>query len=127
MTIVGRTFEGSAENRGNPNQVNSLFVPPRVCTCVDASDNHMPEPLLLIPGLNCTGDLFVPLTEALSPRMPVIVADVGSDATIAAMAGRAKGRATRKIRRAKPAPSKRAASINCGARSTRSARTNKYT
>jgi pimeloyl-ACP methyl ester carboxylesterase len=49
----------------------------------------MPEPLLLVPGLNCTGELFAPLVKVLAPRMPVAVADVGSDATIASMAGRA--------------------------------------
>ncbi|MFZ4531174.1 MAG: alpha/beta fold hydrolase [Alsobacter sp.] len=49
----------------------------------------MPEPLLLVPGLNCTGDLFAPLIDVLSPRIPVTVADVASDATIALMAGRA--------------------------------------
>ena len=45
----------------------------------------------------------------------------------AAMAGLASGMATRKIRLVKPAPSKRAASISCGARSTKAARTSKYT
>lgn len=51
-------------------------------------DNHTPEPLLLVPGLNCTGDLFAPLIDVLSARMRVMVADVARDATIASMAGR---------------------------------------
>jgi hypothetical protein len=45
----------------------------------------------------------------------------------AAMAGRANGNATRKMRRTKPAPNKRAASINCGARSANALRQSKYT
>ena len=56
-------------------------------------DIHPPEPLLLVPGLNCTGDLFAPLAEILSPGRQVLVADVASDRTIASMAGRALARA----------------------------------
>jgi pimeloyl-ACP methyl ester carboxylesterase len=35
----------------------------------------MPEPLLLIPGLMCTGALFAPQAEAFSPEREVLMAD----------------------------------------------------
>jgi hypothetical protein len=41
----------------------------------------MAETLILVPGLNCTGRLFRPQIEALSRSRPLVVADIGSDAS----------------------------------------------
>lgn len=49
----------------------------------------MSEPLLLIPGLNCTAAVFAPQVEAFSGERSVVVADVTEDETIAGMARRA--------------------------------------
>lgn len=44
--------------------------------------------LVLVPGLNCTADLFAPQIAALADRVQVTVADHASDETIAAIARR---------------------------------------
>ncbi|MGL4291212.1 MAG: alpha/beta fold hydrolase [Phreatobacter sp.] len=46
------------------------------------------EPLVLVPGLNCTAALFGPQVKVLGRRGQTIVADITRDATIAAMADR---------------------------------------
>lgn len=48
----------------------------------------IPEPLVLIPGLNCTPALYAPQWPALAPGRQILVADNTADDTIAAMAGR---------------------------------------
>jgi pimeloyl-ACP methyl ester carboxylesterase len=48
----------------------------------------MHEPLVLVPGLNCTGALFREQEEALKAEHPVQIADTTRDETIAAMAAR---------------------------------------
>ena len=52
---------------------------------------------------------------------------MSANATPAARAGRAKGKATSRMRRPKGAPSSRAASISCAARSAKAVRASKYT
>lgn len=49
----------------------------------------MTEPLLLIPGLNCTAALFAPQRAALGNEREILVADIGRDDTIAGFARRA--------------------------------------
>ena len=49
----------------------------------------MSETLVLVPGLNCTADLFRPQIEVFSSERGVIVADNRQDAAIEAMAQRA--------------------------------------
>jgi pimeloyl-ACP methyl ester carboxylesterase len=49
----------------------------------------MSEPLLLIPGLNCTGALFAPQRAGLGKGREILVADIGQDDTIAGFAHRA--------------------------------------
>jgi pimeloyl-ACP methyl ester carboxylesterase len=49
----------------------------------------MAEHILFIPGLRCTADLFAAQREALAAGHDIVVADIGQDATIAAMAARA--------------------------------------
>lgn len=46
------------------------------------------EPLIFVPGLNCTADLFAPQVEILSQRRSVMVADHRRDDSLAAIAGR---------------------------------------
>ncbi|MBN8941362.1 MAG: alpha/beta fold hydrolase [Rhizobiales bacterium] len=46
------------------------------------------EPLVLVPGLNCTAALFAPQVQALGRRSQAIIADITRDATIAGMADR---------------------------------------
>lgn len=48
----------------------------------------MPDPLVFIPGLNCTAALFHPQAEALVGDHSIVHADVTRDPTIAAMARR---------------------------------------
>lgn len=48
----------------------------------------MSEPLVLIPGLNCTSALFAPQVQALAAGQPILHADLSRDRTIAAMARR---------------------------------------
>lgn len=54
--------------------------------------SHRPAPgrppLVLVPGLNCTADLFGPQVEAFSGRFEIIIADHSQDDTIAAIARR---------------------------------------
>jgi pimeloyl-ACP methyl ester carboxylesterase len=45
-------------------------------------------PLVLVPGLNCTADLFGPQVEALSGRFDITIADHSQDETIVAIARR---------------------------------------
>ncbi len=45
-------------------------------------------PLVFVPGLNCTADLFEPQIAAFRDRHPIIVADHASDETIADIARR---------------------------------------
>jgi pimeloyl-ACP methyl ester carboxylesterase len=47
-----------------------------------------PEPLVLIPGLNCTAALYAPQWCALAPGRPVLVADTRRDDSLEAMAER---------------------------------------
>ncbi len=49
----------------------------------------MAEPLLLVPGLNCTAELFRPQIDVFSSEREVVVADNRSDDRIEAMAERA--------------------------------------
>ena len=49
----------------------------------------MTEPLLMIPGLNCTAALFERQTISLENGRKILVADVSRDDTIAGFAGRA--------------------------------------
>lgn len=49
----------------------------------------MTEPLLLIPGLNCTAALFAPQRAALGNEREILVADIDQDDTIAGFARRA--------------------------------------
>ncbi|KUL96247.1 alpha/beta hydrolase [Bosea sp. WAO] len=48
----------------------------------------VPEPLVLIPGLNCTAALYAPQWPALAPGRPILVAETSSDETIGAIAER---------------------------------------
>ncbi|SEK38299.1 Pimeloyl-ACP methyl ester carboxylesterase [Bosea lupini] len=48
----------------------------------------IPEPLVLIPGLNCTPALYAPQWPALAPGRQILVADNTTDDTIAAMVER---------------------------------------
>ena len=49
----------------------------------------MAEPLLLVPGLACTAELFRPQSDVFSSERTIIIADNRSDAQIEAMAERA--------------------------------------
>lgn len=49
----------------------------------------MADPLLLVPGLNCTAALFQPQSEVFSSEREVIIADNRSDDRVEAMASRA--------------------------------------
>ena len=49
----------------------------------------MSEPLLLIPGLNCTAALFAPQRAVLGNDREILVADIGQDDTVAGLARRA--------------------------------------
>jgi pimeloyl-ACP methyl ester carboxylesterase len=53
----------------------------------------MSEPLVFIPGLNCTPALYAPQAERFGHDRPIVFADNRQDATIAAMAGRLLGQA----------------------------------
>src|SRR4051794_29550437 len=48
----------------------------------------MPETLIFVPGLNCTGALFRHQVEALEAEHPIAIADTMKDETIAGMAAR---------------------------------------
>lgn len=48
----------------------------------------IPEPLVLIPGLNCTPALYAPQWPSLAPGRTILVAETTTDATIAAMVER---------------------------------------
>jgi pimeloyl-ACP methyl ester carboxylesterase len=48
----------------------------------------MPDPIVFIPGLNCTGALFRQQAEALGAEHPIEIADTTKDESIAAMAAR---------------------------------------
>ena len=87
MTIVGQTFEGLAQHRQFSRQVNHLcFVKPK--NTMPEKEAALPDPLVFIPGLNCTAALFGPQAEALVSRHSIVHADVTRDPTIAAMARR---------------------------------------
>lgn len=47
-----------------------------------------PLPLVLVPGLNCTAELFGPQMAALAERHPISIADHATDDSIAAIARR---------------------------------------
>lgn len=47
-----------------------------------------PEPLVLIPGLNCTPALYAPQWPSLAPGRQILVAETTADDTIAAMVER---------------------------------------
>jgi len=49
----------------------------------------MAEPLLLVPGLACTAELFRPQIDVFSSERTIIIADNRSDDQIEAMAERA--------------------------------------
>lgn len=53
--------------------------------------------LVLVPGLNCTGDLFAPQVEALRDVADITIADHGSDDTIPAIARRLLAAAPRRF------------------------------
>jgi hypothetical protein len=64
MTIVGQTFEGFAQHRQIYRQVNHLRSVTAKKTMPE-KEAGVAEPLLFIPGLNCTAALFAPQVEAL--------------------------------------------------------------
>lgn len=88
MTIVGQTFEGFAQHRQIYRQVNHLRSVTAKNTMPE-KEARVAEPLLFIPGLNCTAALFAPQTGALGAEREVLFADHRQDATIAAIARRA--------------------------------------
>lgn len=53
-----------------------------------ATQTKIPEPLVLIPGLNCTPALYAPQWPALAPGRQILVADNTTDDTIAVMVER---------------------------------------
>ncbi len=53
-----------------------------------AMQTTIPEPLVLIPGLNCTPAFYAPQWPALAPGRQILVADNTTDDTIAAMVER---------------------------------------
>jgi pimeloyl-ACP methyl ester carboxylesterase len=53
-----------------------------------AMQAKIPEPLVLIPGLNCTPALYAPQWPSLAPGRTILVAETATDATIAAMVER---------------------------------------
>lgn len=53
-----------------------------------ATQTKIPEPLVLIPGLNCTPALYAPQWPVLAPGRQILVADTTADETIAAMVAR---------------------------------------
>lgn len=55
---------------------------------MSVTQTKIPEPLVLIPGLNCTPALYAPQWPALAPGRQILVADNTSDETIAAMVAR---------------------------------------
>lgn len=55
---------------------------------MNATQTGMPEPLVLIPGLNCTPALYAPQWQALAAGRPILVAETALDQTIGAMAER---------------------------------------
>jgi pimeloyl-ACP methyl ester carboxylesterase len=48
----------------------------------------VPEPLVLVPGLNCTAALYQPQWPVLASGRPILVAETASDETIGAIAER---------------------------------------
>jgi pimeloyl-ACP methyl ester carboxylesterase len=48
----------------------------------------MSQPIVLIPGLNCTAELYAPQMKALAARAPVVIADHRSDDTLAGIVER---------------------------------------
>lgn len=56
---------------------------------IPASPNVPPGlPLVFVPGLNCTADLFAPQVAAFGHSHPITIADHASDDTVSAMARR---------------------------------------
>jgi pimeloyl-ACP methyl ester carboxylesterase len=55
---------------------------------MDAVVAKTPEPLVLIPGLNCTPALYAPQWPSLAPGRQILVAETTADDTIAAMVER---------------------------------------
>lgn len=55
---------------------------------MSVTQTSRPEPLVLIPGLNCTPALYAPQWPVLAAGRPILVAETGADATIGAMAER---------------------------------------
>lgn len=53
-----------------------------------ATQTGIPEPLVLIPGLNCTPALYAPQWQALAAGRPILVAETALDETIGAVAER---------------------------------------
>lgn len=53
-----------------------------------AMQTKIPEPLVLIPGLNCTPALYAPQWPALAPGRQILVADHTTDDTVTAMVER---------------------------------------
>jgi pimeloyl-ACP methyl ester carboxylesterase len=57
----------------------------------------MPEPLLLIPGLMCTADLYAPQVEAFAPERETLVADHTQNDTMAGIARQILGAAPQRF------------------------------
>lgn len=55
---------------------------------MSVTQTGMPEPLVLIPGLNCTPALYAPQWPALAAGRPILVAETALDETIGAVAER---------------------------------------
>ena len=55
---------------------------------MSARSMAVPEPLVLVPGLNCTAALYAPQWPALASGRPILVAETSSDETIGAIAER---------------------------------------
>ncbi len=88
MTIVGQTFEGLPQHRQICRQVNHLrFI--TVKKTMPEKEARVPEPLLFIPGLNCTEALFAPQRSSLGATRDIVFVDHRRDATIAGIAQRA--------------------------------------
>lgn len=55
---------------------------------MSARSMAVPEPLVLIPGLNCTAALYAPQWPVLAPGRPILVAENARDESIGAIAER---------------------------------------
>jgi pimeloyl-ACP methyl ester carboxylesterase len=55
---------------------------------MSVTQTGMPEPLVLIPGLNCTPALYAPQWPVLAAGRPILVAETALDETIGAVAER---------------------------------------